>query len=99
MIAELADAGVDFDDVTDTLEREGVDSFAASFKDAFTTIEKRRAEITSDHALTNVLTHVRSVRGPRRQRRSRSASAARRRWSARSSSGTRALSPLVLGIT
>ena len=45
MLADLADAGVDFDDVTDTLEREGVDSFADSFHDAFTTIEKRRAEI------------------------------------------------------
>ena len=40
-------AGVDFDDVTDTLEREGVDSFAASFTDAFGTIEKRRAEVTA----------------------------------------------------
>ena len=33
--------------MTDTLEREGVDSFAASFTDAFGTIEKRRAEVTS----------------------------------------------------
>jgi transaldolase len=43
---DLAAAGVDFDDVTDVLEREGVDSFAASFTDAFGTIEKRRAEVT-----------------------------------------------------
>jgi transaldolase len=42
----LAAAGVDFADVTDTLEREGVDSFAASFADAFTTIEKRRSEVS-----------------------------------------------------
>ncbi len=28
---ELAEAGVDYDDVTDTLEREGVEKFAASF--------------------------------------------------------------------
>jgi transaldolase len=48
VIRELADAGVDFDDVTETLEREGVESFADSFKDAFTTIEKRRAEITDE---------------------------------------------------
>jgi transaldolase len=47
VMADLADAGVDFDDVTATLEREGVDSFAASFTDAFGTIEKRRAEVTS----------------------------------------------------
>ena len=46
VMADLAAAGVDFDDVTDTLEREGVDSFAASFTDAFGTIEKRRAEVT-----------------------------------------------------
>ena len=43
---DLAAAGVDFDDVTATLEREGVDSFSASFHDAFATLEKRRAEVT-----------------------------------------------------
>jgi transaldolase len=43
---DLAAAGVDFDDVTDTLEREGVEAFAASFTDAFGTIEKRRAEVS-----------------------------------------------------
>ena len=47
VMADLKTAGVDFDDVTDVLEREGVDSFAASFTDAFGTIEKRRAEVTS----------------------------------------------------
>jgi transaldolase len=47
VMADLAAAGVDIDDVTDTLEREGVDSFAASFTDAFGTIEKRRAEVTN----------------------------------------------------
>jgi len=46
-LAGLADAGVDFADVTDTLEREGVDSFADSYRAALSTIEKRRAEITS----------------------------------------------------
>jgi transaldolase len=46
VIDGLAAEGVDFTDVTDTLEREGVDSFAASFADAFTTIEKRRAELS-----------------------------------------------------
>jgi transaldolase len=46
VMTDLAAAGVDFDDVTDVLEREGVDSFAASFTDAFGTIEKRRAEVT-----------------------------------------------------
>jgi len=47
VMVQLATAGIDFDDVTDTLEREGVDSFAASFTDALGTIEKRRAEVTS----------------------------------------------------
>ena len=47
VIRGLGDAGVDFDAVTETLEREGVESFAESFRDAFTTIEKRRAEISS----------------------------------------------------
>jgi transaldolase len=47
VMTDLAAAGIDFDDVTATLEREGVDSFAASFTDAFGTIEKRRAEVTS----------------------------------------------------
>ncbi len=45
VIAELGDAGIDFEDVTDTLEREGVASFSASFHDAFNTLEKKRAEV------------------------------------------------------
>jgi transaldolase len=47
VLAALPGAGVDFDDVTATLEREGVDSFAESYRDALNTIEKRRAEITT----------------------------------------------------
>ena len=47
-MTDLAAAGIDFADVTATLEREGVDSFANSFHDAFTTIEKRRAEVGSN---------------------------------------------------
>ncbi len=46
VMAGLADAGVDFDDVTATLEREGVASFSASIHDCFNTLEKRRAELT-----------------------------------------------------
>jgi len=41
VIADLAGAGVDFTDVTDTLEREGVDSFAQSFRDALATLERK----------------------------------------------------------
>src|SRR6185503_6490789 len=40
-MADLAAAGVDIDDVTATLEREGVDSFAKSFNDALATLEKK----------------------------------------------------------
>jgi transaldolase len=47
MISDLAGAGVDFADVTATLEREGVASFSTSFHDAFNTLEKRRAEVTT----------------------------------------------------
>lgn len=43
VIADLAGAGVDFADVTDTLEREGVDSFAKSFHDAVETLGKKAA--------------------------------------------------------
>ena len=46
VIDALPAAGVDFADVTATLEREGVDSFAASFHDALATLEKRRGEVT-----------------------------------------------------
>jgi transaldolase len=46
VIDDLAGAGVDFADVTATLEREGVDSFADSYRDALHTIEKRRAEVS-----------------------------------------------------
>ena len=47
VIDALADAGVDFDDVTDTLEREGVASFADSYRDALATLERRTKELTA----------------------------------------------------
>jgi transaldolase len=43
VIADLAGAGVDFDDVTATLERDGVASFTKSFHDALATLEKKAA--------------------------------------------------------
>jgi transaldolase len=46
VMADIADAGIDFDDVTATLEREGVDSFAKSFNDALATLEKRSVELS-----------------------------------------------------
>jgi transaldolase len=45
VIAGLAEAGVDFDDVTATLEREGVASFSQSFHDALDTLEKKAREL------------------------------------------------------
>lgn len=45
VIADLAGAGVDFADVTDTLEREGVDSFSKSFQDALATLEKKASAV------------------------------------------------------
>ena len=46
-IAALAGAGVDFEDVTDTLERDGVASFSASFHDALDTLAKKASELGS----------------------------------------------------
>jgi transaldolase len=45
VIADLSGAGVDFDDVTATLEREGVESFAKSFHDALDTLAKKATEL------------------------------------------------------
>jgi transaldolase len=45
VLQRLDAAGIDFDDVTNTLEREGVEAFAKSFNDALDTLEKKSAEI------------------------------------------------------
>jgi transaldolase len=45
-MSALTDAGVDFDDVTETLEREGVAAFSASFHDATESLEKKAHELT-----------------------------------------------------
>jgi transaldolase len=47
VMKDLAAAGIDFDDVTATLESEGVASFAQSYKDLIATLEKRVAEIAA----------------------------------------------------
>jgi transaldolase len=44
---ELADAGIDYDDVVDTLEREGVQKFADSFKKLFADIESKRDQLVA----------------------------------------------------
>jgi transaldolase len=43
--AALAAAGIDFDDVTATIEREGVAAFIASFTDAVDTLDKKAREL------------------------------------------------------
>jgi transaldolase len=47
VINALGGAGVDFDDVTETLERDGVASFAESYRDALSTLERRTKELTA----------------------------------------------------
>jgi transaldolase len=43
----IAEAGVDYDDVVATLEREGVDKFAASFKELLDGVQAKRGELVS----------------------------------------------------
>jgi transaldolase len=45
VMRDLAAAGIDYDDLTATLEREGVDSFGRSYLDCLSTLEKRRREL------------------------------------------------------
>jgi transaldolase len=45
LLEELAAAGVDYDDVTDTLEREGVEKFSASFDELLAALAAKQAEL------------------------------------------------------
>ena len=45
LVEQLAEAGVDYDDVTKTLEEEGVEKFAASFKELLDGIDAKRAQL------------------------------------------------------
>jgi transaldolase len=47
LFEELAKAGVDYDDVTRVLEEEGVEKFAASFRDLLDGIAAKRGELVS----------------------------------------------------
>ena len=47
LLEELASAGVDYDDVTDTLEREGVQKFSDSFAELLEGISAKRGELVS----------------------------------------------------
>ena len=45
LFEQLAEAGVDYDDVTDTLEREGVQKFIDSFTELLEGIEAKRGQL------------------------------------------------------
>jgi transaldolase len=47
LLDELAAAGLDYDDVTDTLEREGVQKFSDSFASLLEGIDAKRAVVAS----------------------------------------------------
>jgi transaldolase len=47
LMEQLADAGVDYDDVTDTLEAEGVQKFADSFDEIVESIRAKRAALAA----------------------------------------------------
>jgi transaldolase len=46
LLEQLADAGVDYDDLTDTLEREGVEKFSQAFEDLMQTLSSKRESLT-----------------------------------------------------
>jgi transaldolase len=46
IIDELPAAGIEYDDLTATLERDGVDSFTRSYRDCLASLQKRAAELT-----------------------------------------------------
>ena len=47
LLDQLAEAGVDYDDVTDTLEREGVEKFSDSFEELLDGIRAKRSELAA----------------------------------------------------
>ena len=47
LMKDLEAAGIDYDDVVETLEREGVQKFADSFKDLFADIESKRDQLVA----------------------------------------------------
>jgi transaldolase len=49
-LQKFADAGIDYDDVVDTLEREGVEKFAKSFQELFAGLESKRDELVGASA-------------------------------------------------
>ena len=46
-LERFAEAGVDYDDVVATLEREGVEKFAKSFRELFADLEAKRDQLVA----------------------------------------------------
>ena len=46
-LERFAEAGIDYDDVVETLEREGVEKFAKSFRELFADLEAKRDELVA----------------------------------------------------
>jgi transaldolase len=47
VLAAFAEAGIDYDDVVETLEREGVEKFAKSFRELFSDLETKRDQLVA----------------------------------------------------
>jgi transaldolase len=47
LLAELADAGVDYTDITDTVEREGVEKFTQAFAALLESLEQKRSSLVA----------------------------------------------------
>jgi transaldolase len=47
LLAQLAEAGVDYTDVTDTLEREGVEKFSGAFDELLQSLEQKRSAVVA----------------------------------------------------
>src|SRR3954454_18109051 len=47
VLEDLEAAGIDYDDVVETLEKEGVEKFAKSFKELFSDVESKRDELVA----------------------------------------------------
>jgi transaldolase len=47
ILQAFADAGIDYDDVVETLEREGVEKFAKSFRELFADLEAKRDQLVA----------------------------------------------------
>ena len=47
ILEAFATAGIDYDDVVQTLEREGVEKFAKSFRELFADLESKRDQLVA----------------------------------------------------